>query len=162
MLSSKLTTLQQIGLTLVIGTFLISVGLVVGKPDIDSQIRSLAPDELNVGTMILSDYDEERGAAMFEVVGAVPQSMKSFELVNNRNRWKTVRWKSTSALIDTYEGHQNCSCFACAEDPKICNIAAEWLEKDGSLFYLNSNPTGANYLLNREDQRLIIVWNRAL
>jgi len=161
---TKLTTLQQIGISLIVGILLAVIFLLNNKSDPHAEVRSLIPEVIKVGTMISGDFGDESGAASFRIDGQIPAAMHSFEFRPRVNRpsAKPVRWRSTPTQLYAQKRHQNCSCFACANDPQICEMAADWLKKEGSLFYLSSDPEGTSYILNRGDRQIIIVWNRAL
>lgn len=141
--------------------------LISGKSDPVAKARSLIPDEIAGGAMVLGKFSDKNGAALFEIDGQIPSEMRSFEPRLDvgrivRPKVKTVRWKSTPVSVHVRTGQKDCSCFACATDPQICKIAADWSSEEGSLFYLSSSSEGTSYLLNRESKKIIIVWNRAL
>ncbi len=112
-------------------------------------------------------FDQESGAALFSIGGQIPKAMQSFEAspgFGSRGPIiKKIEWTSTAPMrVYSQPNYQNCSCFACVKDAQICKMASEWLNKEGSLFYLDSNPQGTSYILNRDDRQIIVVWNRRL
>lgn len=164
---TKLERLKHVGITLAVGIPLAVLFLMDEKPDLSSRVRNLIPEELTAGSMISADFGEESGAALFGIEGHVPEAMRSFEVgpgFGSRGpSIKAVNWTNTAPMrVYSQPNYQNCSCFACARDAQICKMASEWLNKEGSLLYLDSNPQGTSYILNRDDRQIIVIWNRRL
>ena len=167
MISTKLESLKHIGITLAFGIALAVLFLMDEKPDLPSRARNLIPAELAARTMVSADFSEESGAALFNIEGEIPEEMQSFEAGLGFGirgpSIQMINWTSTAPLrVYSQPNSQNCSCFACARDKQICKMAAEWLNKEGSLVYISSNPQGTSYILNRDDSQIIVVWNRRL
>ncbi len=170
MVSTKRTLLFHTGIAILVGIFLATFLGFDGKPDPESRARELVPDELTAGKMIIGHFGRQNGAASFVIEGPIPTSMQSLEprlhFGFGRTPSRTVTavpWIETASNQRySHESGLSCSCFACAENVRICEMAADWLNKKGSLFYVNADPQGTSYILNREGRRLIVVWNRPL
>tara|TARA_R110002033_G_scaffold82358_4_gene133214 strand:+ start:492 stop:995 length:504 start_codon:yes stop_codon:yes gene_type:complete len=167
MTSTKLERLKHVGITLAVGIPLAVLFLMDEKPDLPSRARNLIPEEITADSMISADFGEESGAALFSIKGHVPKVMQSFEVlpgIGSRGpAIRAVNWTNTAPMrVYSQPNYQNCSCFACARDVQICKIASEWLNKEGSLLYLDSNPQGTSYILNHDDRQIIVIWNRRL
>ena len=151
---NKLERLKHVGITLAVGISLAVLFLMDEKPDLSSRVRNLIPEELTAGSMISADFGAESGAALFGIEGHVPEVMRSFEVGHGFGSRgpsiKVVNWTNTAPLrVYSQPNHQNCSC-------------SEWLNKEGSLLYLDSDPQGTSYILNRDDRQIIVIWNRRL
>lgn len=164
MISTKLTMLKHMGITIAVGVPLAVLFLMDEKPDLQTQARNLVPEILTPGRMITGRFDEESGVALFSIDGQIPTAMQSFEASpgSRRHSVERVEWSPTVPMRVYSQLHKDCACFACAKDAQICEMASEWLNKEGSLFYRDSNPQGTSYILNRQDRQIIVVWNRRL
>ena len=171
MASTKPNLLQQIFFAAVVGILLSLLLFFGSNSDPQIKARELVPDELVVGEMAVGYFKKDSGAALFGIEGPIPKFMYAKELRPNigggtrtpgyiveKIQWAKVTWYKPYVQGDD----QNCACFACINDVKLCKVASEWLDSEGTLFYLNSKPNGPSYILNREERKIIVVWNRTL
>lgn len=163
----KLTPLIQIGFVLAVGAVLMVAFFLDSKSNPEANARDLVPEEIQPGRMIFGEFGEKKGSALFEVNGSIPDKMRSIEPLPSvsrvtRPRVRTVNWKSTPISSHDMISPTDCSCFACETDLQSCRVAAEWLNQEGSLYYLSSRPEGTSYILNRDKRQVLVFWNRAL
>jgi len=170
MKSGKRTMLIHLGIVSIVGILLAMFLGFEGKPDPESQARAMVPEELTVGKIIIGQFGEESDAAVFKIEGPAPASMQSLEVRETfglsrtpRQSVRKVNWTNTGPhRTYRHASFRDCSCFACVKDAKICEKASDWLNKEGSLFFINADPDGTSYLMNRDLREIIVVWKRPI